>query len=117
MTRRNEASGRSAGPSRSTVAFPALCSSLAGANQVKEALSPARDVQLSAALGCDPAWGQKTLQVTLHICKWPDVEVQQVEFDSRPVLNDGTQEIGKAFDKKWIKGRPDPATNSESATV
>ncbi len=80
-------------------------------NRKKIALSPPRDVKVRATLGCSPALGQKQLETTLHICAWPNLEVQQLEFQCYSVMNDGVQEIGKRFDKKWIKGRPDPATN------
>ena len=79
-------------------------------NQTAVALSKARDVKVTATLGCDPASGQKTIEAIVHVCAWPNLEVQEIDFDSRPVLNDGRDEIGKAFDKKWIKGRSDPVT-------
>lgn len=86
-------------------------------NQRKIALTPVRDVKITATLGCDPALGQKKLETTIHICAWPNLEVQQVEFNSYSVINDGVREIGNRFDKKWIKGRPDPALKCVTAST
>jgi hypothetical protein len=90
----------------------------AATNEVKVDLSQARDVQVQATLGCSPALGQRTIETTVHVCKWPVLEVQQVEFtNSHPVYNDGVTEIDKQFDKKWVKGRPDPATGCVTAST
>jgi hypothetical protein len=84
-------------------------------NERKVDQSTARDVKVAVTLGCNPAWGQKKVETTIHICRWPLLEVQEVEFDSRPVLNDGTAEIGQPFDRKWIKGRKQPAKKQSVA--
>jgi hypothetical protein len=95
---------------------PAVLKAGAHPNERKVSQAKAGDIKVSATLGCDPALGQKTVETTLHICKWPVLEVEELGFDGGQVLNDGAAEIGQPFDKKWIKGRPKPATN-QSVTV
>jgi hypothetical protein len=73
------------------------------------ALTPAGDRTVTVKLG------GKTLPVELHICQWPRLQIKEVTFKCHEVCNDGVAEIGKAFDKKWKKGRPAPAPNQKAA--
>lgn len=76
-----------------------------------------REVKVSATLGCSASLGQRTLNANIRVCKWPSLEVNKLEFDSRLVVNDGQTQIDKPFDKCWIKGRPDPGPNKVTAAV
>jgi hypothetical protein len=74
----------------------------AGPNQRLVNLATARDVVVKATLGKnDP----KTLAADLRVCKWPQLEVQEVRFDSLPVVKDGAAHIDENFETRWVKGR------------
>src|SRR5690606_34925984 len=55
--------------------------------------------------------GDKTLDTDLDIRQWPTLQIKEIEFECHTVLNDGAVEIGQKFDRKWIRGRKDPAQN------
>ncbi len=75
----------------------------------------ARNVKVAVSLGCDvPA---KTLERSIHILRWPRLELKSLAFDTYPVTNDGVAQIGKEFDGAWTKGRADPATNCDTVAV
>jgi hypothetical protein len=58
----------------------------------------------------------KECEVNVHIRRWPVLAVNTVEFDGGQVLDDGEKLIGKPFDKKWVKGRPEAGPNVDPKT-
>ncbi len=85
----------------------------ANANQSEVDLAAAGDKHVTVSLGVT---GPKTLAADIHVCKWPKLEIHSVDFNSYSVLNDGASEIGQQFDAAWVKGRPDPAANVDTAS-
>jgi hypothetical protein len=79
-------------------------------------VATAGDRKVSVVLG-NVHTGTRTITATLHICQWPRLDVQAIEFDSLTVHNDGKAEIDKPFDKHWKSGRPDPAAGRKTADV
>ena len=58
----------------------------------------------------------KSIPVKVRVCRWPKLDLVQVNFGGYEVRNDGVAEIGVAFDRRWRPGRADPAANQAAAT-
>ncbi len=65
-------------------------------------LTTARDAKISVTLEQDIP---KTLVADLHICQWPVLEVQLIQFNAISVVEDGTPRIDKLLSRRWEKGR------------
>lgn len=77
-------------------------------HQIK--LSPAGDKTVTVGLDGKPC------AIQAHIRRWPVLQVNTVEFDSRMVYGDGKDFIDKAFDAKWVKGRAAAGMNIAPGT-
>ena len=81
-----------------------------GRNEADVALKPVGDRSISVSLD------GKALAAELHLCQWPRLEISKVQFTCHKVLNDGTKQIGVAFDKAWVKNRLQPAPKQPAAS-
>ncbi len=72
------------------------------ANEKSIDLKSARDAKVSISLGQTQP---KVLVADLHICQWPELEIQEIRFDAISVVGDGPAQIDKNFPRRWTKGK------------
>jgi|GEM_PF-1143984 len=59
----------------------------------------------------------KTLTAHVRVCRWPQLQLQRVRFNSLEVCNDGVGHIGNAFTREWVDGRAQPAAGLAAGAV
>lgn len=57
----------------------------------------------------------KSIDVRVRVCRWPVLQLFEVNFGGYEACNDGVAEIGVAFDRRWEAGRADPVAHQAAA--